>query len=151
MSSNETPVQTLPEKVLDLAGYADAALTKAAEQITAIEQQEEKIAALIPKVVAAMVSGERIEDTEAQRTKLAEILKDPVQTVELLCKVAVHRNASERSLGEPVDPGHTKTAGNGRAAYDSLTDPRAGLRTSQVKQSSVTLFKRLGLDPPDSE
>jgi hypothetical protein len=147
----DTPVTELPEKVIKLTGIADAALTKAAERIAAYEQQQEKIASAIPAVVDALVSGERIEDTEAQRTKIAEILQDPVQTLELLCKVAVHRNGSEQSLGSPVDPGQTKTAGNGQPSYDSINDPRPGLRTSQVKQSSVTLFSRLGLPTPTSE
>lgn len=151
MSATETPVKALPEKVIELTGYADAALTKAAEQFAATEQQQEKVAAAIPQVVDALVSGERIEDTKEQRTKAAEILKDPVQALELLCTVAVHRNTAENSLGAPVDPGHTKMAGNGQRQYDSLQDPRPGMRTSMVKQSSQRLFSRLGLNPPTSE
>lgn len=148
MSTTETPVDSLPQKVLDLTGYADAALTKAAEQLDAVEKRQKAAEALITKATDAMISGERIEDTDEQRTKLAEILKDHAQTIELLCKVAVHRNAAENSLGQPVDPGQTKTAGNGQQ-YDSLSDPRTGLRTSMVKQSDQRLFSRLGLAPPE--
>ena len=151
MSATETPVKALPEKVIELTGYADAALTKAAEQFAATEQQQEKVAAAIPQVVDALVSGERIEDTETQRTKAAEILKDPVQGWELRCKVAFHRNPGQNPLGTPVDPGHTTAAGNGQRPYDSLQDPRPGMRTSMVKESSQRLFSRLGLNPPTSE
>jgi hypothetical protein len=148
MSTTDAPVKTLPEKVIELTGFANAALTKAAQQIATVEQQHKAAEALIPEVINALVSGERIEDTEAQRTKAAEILRDPVQALELLCKVAVHRNAAENSLGAPVDPGgQTKTAGNGQP-YDSLQDPRPGLRTTRVKQSDSRLFSRLGLSAP---
>ena len=150
MSATDAPGMDLPEKVIDTIGFADAAITKAASELAAHEQQAKEAAALIPEAVAAMVSGERIEDTEVQRTKIAEIFKDPVQTLRLLIKVAVHRNAAENSLGAPVDgTGTEKTAdNNGQRPYDSLSDPRPGLRTTMVKQSDQKLFSRLGLHPP---
>ena len=149
MSATSTPAKTLPEKVIAMTGFADAALTKAAEQLAASEQREKEAAALIPRAVSALVSGERIEDTEEQRTKAAEILRDPVQALELLCKVATHRNTAENSLGSPVDStGQTKVASNGQASYDSLTDPRPGLRTTRVKESDQRFFTKLGLAAP---
>ena len=152
MSATLTPAQTLPEKVISMTGYADAALTKAAAQLAESEQREKEAAALIPRAVSALVSGERIEDTEEQRTKAAEILRDPVQALELLCKVAIHRNTSENSLGAPVDStGQTKTASNGQRPYDSLNDPRPGLRTTRVKQSDQAIFSKLGLPAPTGD
>ena len=142
-----TPIpKTLPEKVIELTGYADAALTKAAEQLAAYEQRSEKIATLIPAVVDSLVDGERILDNEEQRKQAAAILQDPARTLELLQKVAVHRNAAERTLGT----GATKQAG-ASPSYDSMHDPRPGLRTTMVKESSRRLFQRLGLNPPTSE
>jgi len=140
---------TIPEKVIEHIGVSHAALEKAAADQQALEDTREKVAALIPKAVDAAVSGERIEDTPEQRQKLAEILADPVAALEIFCKVAVHRNAAEQTLGTPVD-GAVKTAGaNGNGqGYDSLTNPNVGVRTTMVKQSDQRLFSALGLTPP---
>jgi hypothetical protein len=141
---------TIPEKVVEYIGYSSAALEKAAADIAAREAQQTKVAELIPTAVDALVSGERID--EEQREKAAEALADPVRCLEILTKVAVHRNASERALGQPVaGDGQTKTAGAGNGQYDSLQDPHVGARTTKVKQSSVNLFSRLGLTPPTQD
>ena len=69
---------------------------------------------------------------------------DPVKALEILTKTALHRNADERALGQPVG-GQTKAAS---AQYNSLQDPHVGARSTRVKQSSVALFTKLGLAPP---
>lgn len=143
-------VMTIPEKVIEHIGYSSAGLQKAAAALAAQEAQQQKAAGLIPAAVDALVSGERID--EDQREKAAAALADPVKCLEILTKVAVHRNASERALGQPVPgDGQTKTASAGDGQYDSLRDPHVGARTTQVKQSSVNLFSRLGLTPPAQE
>lgn len=143
-------VMTMPEKVIEYIGFSSAALEKAAANEQAREQQMQKIAELIPGVVDALVSGERIE--EGQREKAAKQLRDPVVALEILAKVAVHRNAAEMSLGEPVPGnGQAKQASAGRPAFNSLESPHVGIRTTQVKQSSVNFFNALGLPAPSSE
>lgn len=151
MPQNAQPgVMTIPEKVIEYIGFSSAALDKAANHMQQTEQQRAKVAELIPAAVDALVSGERID--EDQREKAAEALSDPVKVLEILTKVAVHRNASESALGQPVGNGQTKTAGaNGNGQYDSLSDPHVGARTTKVKQSSVNLFQRLGLNAPSEE
>lgn len=149
---SQEAVMTLPEKVLDHIGYADAALTKAAAAMDRVGQVKKACADLIPKAVDALVENERI--TPQQREKAAQVLADPVQCLELLIKVAGHRNAAELGqLGTPV--GQTKTAGaNGNGSYDpsaSLNSPHVGARTTMVKQSDVNLFSRLGLQPPSGD
>lgn len=139
------PAGTLSERVVDYVGYSSAAMEKMAAELAAVEGQHEKCAALIPRVVDALVSGERI--TEDQREKAAQVLADPVQALEMLLKVAVHRNAGEQSLGTPVD-GQTKQAS---AGYNSLTNPNVGARTSAVKESDNRLFQGLGLNTPTGE
>lgn len=139
---------TLPERVVEYVACTGAALDKAAAAMDIQKRQQQKIAELIPKAVDALVSGERIE--ESQREKAAEALRDPVRTLELLIKVAVHRNVSEQRLGQPVDQRQPYKA----ASHDpsrSLHGPFAGRRTTQVKQSDVNLFTRLGLDLPSNE
>jgi alkylation response protein AidB-like acyl-CoA dehydrogenase len=148
MSTNvQAPNSSFQLKVIELIGFADAALTKAAAMAARQEQQQAKMAALAPKLVEACVAGERIEDTPAQRQKLATLVKDPVQLLELAIKIAAHRNTAEQSLGRTVDPGHMKT-GSATPAYDSLNDPRVGMPTSALRQSDIVLYQRLGLPLP---
>ena len=133
----------LVQKVIDYIGYSDAALTKAAAALQEKEEQAEKLAALIPAAVAACVEHERIEPH--QKEALEKALHDPVRTMELVVKLAGHKNAAELSrLGTPV--GQEKAA-----AYDpsnSLTSGYVGARDYRLKASDVKLFTGLGLNPP---
>ena len=115
MSSNNALVQ----KVIDYIGFSDAAMTKAG------------------------VENERIE--AHQKEALAAALQDPVRAMELVIKLAAHKNAAEMArLGTPVSS--VKTAG-----YDpsnSLTSGYVGARDGRLKASDGKLFTGLGLNPP---
>jgi hypothetical protein len=134
---------TLVQKVIDYIGYSDAALTKAAATIKVQEEHAEKLAALIPAAVAACVENERIE--AHQKEALEKALHDPVRTMELVVKLAGHKNAAEMArLGTPV--GQQKSA-----SYDptnSLTSGYVGARDGRLKASDIKLFTGLGLNPP---
>jgi hypothetical protein len=134
---------TLVQKVIDYIGYSDAALTKAASAIQTQEEQTEKLASLIPAAVAACVENERIESH--QKEALEKSLHDPVRTMELVVKLAGHKNAAEMArLGTPV--GQQKAA-----SYDptaSLTSGYVGARDGRLKASDIKLFTGLGLNPP---
>jgi len=148
---------TLPEKVVEHVAVTSTALEKAAAFEEAHREKAAQVDALIPKVVDTMIENERINPP--QREKLAEMLKDPAQVLELMMKVAGHRNADELSrLGSGVDPdapGEVKTAtNNSRGHYDparSLTDPNVGARTTRIKQSDANLFQGLGLSVPTED
>jgi hypothetical protein len=133
----------LVQKMVDYIGYSDAAMTKAAAVIKEKDAQAEKLASLVPAAVKACVEHERIEPH--QKEALAKALHDPVQAVELIIKLAGHRNAAEMSrLGTPVAA--TKTAG-----YDpsnSLTSGYVGARDGRLKASDIKLFQGLGLNVP---
>lgn len=141
MSANNT--NTLVQKIIDYIGYSDAAMTKAAATMQAQEEQSTKVASLIPAAVKACVENERIEPH--QKEALEQALRDPVATMELVVKLASHRNAAELGrLGQPV--GQQKVA-----SYDpntSLTSGYVGARDGRVKASDVKLFTGLGLNPP---
>jgi hypothetical protein len=132
----------LVQKIIDYIGFSDVAMTKAAAVMSEKEAQQEKLAELIPQAVAACVEHERIEPH--QKAALAEALKNPVQAVELITKLAAHKNAAEMSrMGTPVS---SKTAG-----YDpesSLTSGYVGARDGRLRASDVKLFTGLGLNPP---
>jgi len=144
---------SLPERVVQHIQVSNTALEKASAFEQAHRHKQAQVEALIPQVVDTMVQHERI--TPNQREKLAEMLKDPAKVLELMVKVAGHRNTDEIArLGSGVDPntqGQVKTAAaNGQGNYDpaqSVNDPNVGVPTTRVKQSSVNLFKGLGLDP----
>jgi hypothetical protein len=137
-------VSTLAQKVIDYIGFSDAAMSKAASVITEQAAQQEKIARLIPEAVKACVENERIE--LHQKEAMAAALKDPVRAVELVIKLASHRNAAELSrIGAPL----TQKA----ASYDpntSVTSSYVGARDGKLKASDIKLFTGLGLNPPTS-
>lgn len=141
---------TLPEKIIDYIGYSDAAMEQATAFQKSAAAKQAAADALIPAAVEALVSHERLKP--AERAKAAEVLKDHAKCVELLTKLAGHRNATELSaLGTLVDEkGNTKTAGANGSGHDpasSLTSAHVGGRSTRTKQSDVNFLKRLGLDP----
>jgi|GEM_PF-5415268 len=159
MSTAQQPGAALPapsglnlaEKVIEHINVSHTALTKAAAAEDAANVKQSEVNALIPQVVDVMIQHERI--TPTQREKLAEMLNDPAKALELMLKVASHRNADELAkLGTGVvGDGQVKTAATQGTPYDpasSLNDPRVGVRTTRVKQSSVNLFAGLGLNAP---
>lgn len=146
------PGMTLPEKVIEQIRISDIGLQKAAAAEQAQQAKQAQVEALIPQVVDTMIRHERI--TPNQREKLAGMLRDPAQVLELMIKVAGHRNADELSrLGVSVNPDSQEKTAADRVGtpYDpasSMTSPYVGARTTMVKQSDLNLFKKLGLSPP---
>lgn len=132
----------LVQNIIDYIGYSDAAMTKAAAVLKEKDEHAEKLAHLIPEAVKACVENERIEPH--QKEALAKALENPVRAVELVIKLAAHKNAAELArLGTPVA---TKAA-----SYDptnSLTSGYVGARDGRLKASDIKLFQGLGLNPP---
>lgn len=134
----------LVQKMVDYIGFSDAAMTKAAAVIKTQEEQAVKLASLVPAAVEACLAHERIESH--QKEALAKALLNPVSAVELVIKLAGHRNGAEMArLGTPV--GATKVAGHDPS--NSLKSGAVGARESSgLKASDIALFRGLGLNPP---
>jgi len=140
----DTDGMTMPERVIEHVRLTDAALQKAAAAEQATNEKQAQVDSLIPQVVETLVKHERIQPSQAE--KCAEMLKDPAQALELLIKAAGHRNRDESQLGTGVK--QASAAGTSHDPGASLTTPFVGQRTTREKQSSVNLFKGLGLKPP---
>jgi hypothetical protein len=134
----------LNQKIIDYIGFSDAAMTKAAAIEAQVAAQKEAVAALIPAAVQSCIEHERIEPH--QKEAFAKALTDHASAIELLTKLAAHRNTSETArLGTPTGAA-TKTAG-----YDpsrSVHSGFVGARDGRLKQSDINLFTKLGLNPP---
>jgi hypothetical protein len=134
----------LVQKIIDYIGYSDAAMSKAASVLNERASQQEKIAKLIPEAVKACADNERIEAN--QKEALASALQDPVRALELVVKLASHRNAAEMSrIGTPLTQ---KSAGFD--PHNSVTSSYVGARDGKLKASDIKLFTGLGLNPPTS-
>jgi hypothetical protein len=133
---------SLVKNMIDYIGYSDAAMTKAASVLKEREEQAEKLAHLIPEAVKVCLENERIEPQ--QKEALAKALENPVRAVELVIKLAAHRNAAEMArLGTPV--------ASKSASYDpsnSLTSGYVGARDGRLKASDAALWRGLGLNVP---
>lgn len=130
---------TTPQKVVDFVQLTNATLEKAA----ALQQQKEAtdaiVAKLIPDAVKACVDHERIDAN--MTTKLAEALKDHGKCVELITKLAGHRNTAETTQGRGVDAGGATKTASARTNYP-------GARDGGMKESDRKLFTGLGLPVP---
>lgn len=132
---------TVEQKVVDLIGYTNQVVKQAAAADQAREKQAADCAALIPACVDALVKHERIDATE--REKVAAALRNPTTAIQLLTKLAGHRNAEEQQrIGTPTGATTTKQA----SATSSTSRESPAKRAATVK-----LFADLGLPAPSED
>lgn len=135
---------TTPEKVVQLISISQIAMTKAAQIEKAAEQTKQAVAAKIPAAVKALVENERIGDHQKQAAE--DALRDHAQCLDIILKLASHRNAAEvQQLGTPITSQPAI-----KVASNSLTNAYVGRRSDELKESDLALFRGLGLPVPTS-
>lgn len=77
-----------PNKILEYVKCSQAGLEAAEGSIQKTAEEKKAYAAGIPATVDALVAFNRIPDTTEARQKMAQLLADPVQALELLKKAA---------------------------------------------------------------
>jgi len=121
-------------KLVEYISVTNAAMEKAAAVHDRMEKQAAAIEALLPTCVQALLDNERIEPHQEKQAMQA--LRDPVKALEILTKVAAHRNDAEKQhLGTGVDQTVTKTASTGTSG-------------SSLRESDQRLWAGLGLPVP---
>jgi hypothetical protein len=129
----------LNEKLLDYVQCSATALEVAEKELTVKRAADQKVAALIPAAIEALIANERIDP--ADREKAAAALKDPARVLEILIKTAdVNNTIRPRTLGTAVQE---KKAG--AAGVSSLDSPYVGRRTSEVRESDKVFLAGLGI------
>lgn len=130
--------QTLPQKVLDVIGYSNAGLQKAAAFQREVTEKEAAYKGHIEGCVDALVEFGRIEPHEKEACLQA--LQDPAQCIQLLTKLAEHRNAEEMAhVGAPISGNGVKTA-----SLHSQDSPYVGGRRGESQADSNFMSSVLG-------
>jgi hypothetical protein len=131
-----TPDKQLSADVLEYMAINEQALQKlAAEnealraQVSTFEAKTAACAGLIPGVVSALIANDRIPEN-MDKTAAAK-LRDPVEALQLLIKVAQTRNHAE--LGTRGQPVKVASANAAESATDALCrsfgiDPNLGAK-----------------------
>lgn len=127
-----------PQKVVEFVALASSQLDKALQQDQVKEAQDKAISDLVPSVVKELILHGRIQ--QHQEKDACEALKDPVRALELLRKLASHKNQDEMSqLGESIPQA-------GKQKIASTANPFVGARgNGDLKESDMALFRGLGL------
>jgi hypothetical protein len=130
----------LEQKVVDLTMLTAAVVEKAAAADAERATTDAAVTAAIPGAVEALVQHGRIEPGQAE--KCAALLKNPVRVLEILTKVAGHRNDAERTaqetrLGAPAQPAVKA------ASYSGAI----GGRAPEDAESNRSMLAAFGLTP----
>ena len=144
MAENTHASLSLPHKVLEHVRVSDAYVQKTAAERAERQQVQTAVDSLIPQVCDTLVKHARVKPEE--REKLAGMLKNPVKALEILMKVAGHRNADELAkLGQPVGAnGQTKqaSAGSSRGGMEEFV---TGARKTGDSPADTRLFGAFGI------
>lgn len=93
--------KTLPQKMVQYVEETAPLLKKAAEAEQIKQATDQAVAELIPGVVETLIQHKRIDPL--QKAAAEQALQDPVKALQILQKVAAHRNQAEvPAMGQPT-------------------------------------------------
>ena len=95
MSQQTQVTPTSAAKLVEFLAVSDAAMQKAAAAEREAEKMANAVDAVLPQVIDVLVQFGRINHSEREKT--AKALKNHATALELLARVAGHRNAEEMS------------------------------------------------------
>ena len=90
--------QEYQQTLYNLIGHGNEAIAKAAKIRSAQYKQAQAVEAAIPEVLNALVENRRI--AAGDTIKVANVLRDPVSTLQLLKEVAGHNNQPSSNIGK---------------------------------------------------
>lgn len=123
------------KEVIDYVECSQAALDAADKLVKEASSTKEKVASMIPAVLDALVTHERIDPKD--REKCANLLKDPVKVLEILQKTAdTNRTIRPRQLGHAVTE---------KKASDASQSSYVGLRSTGERASDRRFDEILGI------
>jgi hypothetical protein len=137
-------VQGLIDGALNVTEVGSFCIKRACDEIVVHRQMQKRAADVAPQVLALMVKTGAIR--KDQEKEAAAMLGGHAETLRLLFN-AVEKLA-ERQEKRAGDLGHGVDDPAQQRAYDSLTYPVVGHKTSQKKASDAAILKVL--DPPTS-
>jgi hypothetical protein len=108
------------QKVVKLALVTSELMRRLQLRSQEKQASTDQLGKLIPVAVKALVDNGRIYPNQAE--KVAEALRDQVQTVQLLGAVAKHRNGSEAAIGTPTKTASEKPATSNRTPGAPIAD-----------------------------
>ncbi len=131
---------TLDQEVVDLMTAGSALLEKAAADEQRRTEQEKQADELIPQVVDALIVGGFTP--ESNRTKLAKVLRDPINRLELLIEVSqFDKQAAAPAIGRPIAPAVKAAAARPEYREGALTDSPGDMA---LKRHFPGLFSQVG-------
>jgi len=148
----------LLDNVIRFVEIASVALKRAMDDNDVHAAMQKKAAAKAASTLDRLVAAGLVNRDQKQAA--AAMLGDHAGTLDFL-NLAIGRieQTAPKTAGDGRDPTDRGHAGDGRAdgngklpakrAFDSLTDPHVGRRTSERKESDRRLFQGLGIQLPD--
>ncbi len=130
----------LLQKMVNQIQISDAIATLAYKEAQAKANTHKKIAEKIPEVVDTLIKNKRLP--EHLREKAAQMLQDPLATLQILSNTASHRIEGEvPAIGSETTSGHKKAA----SAKGGTGSPFCGGKYNNERESDLILLERMGI------
>ncbi len=140
--ANNDAIPALLDNTLKFVSVASHGMKRACDEIKVHRSMQKKAADLIPATVEALVKTGSIRPDQVDAAKA--ILGSHAETLQMLKRAndqIARLKSGEKRAGDRLGSG---VADSGQPeGYDSLQDPRVGLKTSEKKASDLAILRVL--------